>query len=116
MKISTKNSGSNILTSSRTTLQACLRKHSAIQYAQTINLLMVGSVVSMDVDAVEYILLCSTEFASEQSTLALCMALQVKIVRESDHKLVRHETGDGFTSVTTFEACGDNLTVVSIIC
>ena len=39
---------------------------------------------------------------------------QVKIVRESDHKLVRHEHGDGFTSETTFEVYGDHLTVVSL--
>jgi len=38
---------------------------------------------------------------------------KVKIVRESDHKLVRHEHGEGFTSVTVFEVHGEHLIVTA---
>ena len=36
---------------------------------------------------------------------------KVKLVLESDSKLVRHEAGSGFSTVTTFEVSGDTLTV-----
>jgi hypothetical protein len=43
------------------------------------------------------------------------LSLQVKLHLESDRKLVRHEHGEGFNSVTTFELVGDRLHVVCII-
>jgi len=54
-------------------------------------------------------------FVTKQWLFGLCMFPQVKIVRESDHKLVLTNHGDGFNSVTTFEVSGNSLTLVSIL-
>jgi len=49
-----------------------------------------------------------------ESRIVALISFQVKIVRESDHKLVLHEHGHGVTSVVTFEIRGEHLFVVSV--
>jgi len=50
----------------------------------------------------------------KQSTTLLCSVSKVRVVRESDHRLVRHEHGEGFRSETVLEVHGEHLLVVSV--